>query len=45
MATPDVGAGYVGRCCHAAAVLTDLGAYQDSHHLHVHVHSGGRVPV
>jgi histidine triad (HIT) family protein len=26
----------------AAAVLTNLGAYQDSHHLHVHVHSGGR---
>jgi histidine triad (HIT) family protein len=28
----------------AAAVLTNLGAYQDSKHLHVHVHSGGRVP-
>ena len=26
----------------AAAVLTNLGAYQDSKHLHVHVHSGGR---
>lgn len=25
----------------AAAVLTNLGAYQDSRHLHVHVHSGG----
>lgn len=24
----------------AAAVLTNLGAYQDSRHLHVHVHSG-----
>lgn len=24
----------------AAAVLTNLGAYQDSKHLHVHVHSG-----
>ena len=24
----------------AAAVLTNLGRYQDSHHLHVHVHSG-----
>lgn len=27
----------------AAAVVTNLGAYQDSKHLHVHVHSGGRV--
>lgn len=27
-----------------AAVLTNLGAYQDSKHLHVHVHSGGRRP-
>lgn len=27
----------------AAAVLTNLGAYQDSKHLHVHVHSGGRL--
>lgn len=25
----------------ACAVLTNLGAYQDSKHLHVHVHSGG----
>jgi histidine triad (HIT) family protein len=25
----------------AAAVLTNLGRYQDSKHLHVHVHSGG----
>lgn len=25
----------------AAGVLTNLGAYQDSKHLHVHVHSGG----
>jgi histidine triad (HIT) family protein len=24
----------------AAAVLTNLGAYQDSKHLHVHIHSG-----
>lgn len=27
----------------AAAVLTNLGAYQDSKHLHVHVHSGARL--
>lgn len=27
----------------AAAVLTNLGAYQDSKHLHVHVHSGAQV--
>ena len=27
----------------AAAVLTNLGEYQDSKHLHVHVMSGGRV--
>ncbi|MFJ9392435.1 HIT family protein [Nocardioides sp. NPDC101246] len=27
----------------AAAVLTNLGAYQDSKHVHVHVHSGGRL--
>jgi histidine triad (HIT) family protein len=27
----------------AAAVLTNLGAYQDSKHLHVHVHSGPRT--
>ena len=26
----------------AAAVLTNLGSYQDSKHLHVHVHSGPR---
>ena len=30
----------------AAAVLTNLGRYQDSKHLHVHVHSGGlRTPM
>jgi histidine triad (HIT) family protein len=31
----------------AAAVLTNLGAYQDSKHLHIHIHSGpqrGRNP-
>lgn len=28
----------------AAAVLTNLGRYQDSKHLHVHVHSGSRRP-
>ena len=27
----------------AAAVLTNLGAYQDSKHLHVHVHSGAQL--
>ena len=27
----------------AAAVLTNLGSYQDSKHLHVHVHSGPQV--
>ncbi len=27
----------------AAAVLTNLGTYQDSKHLHVHVHSGPRT--
>lgn len=27
----------------AAAVLTNLGDYQDSKHLHVHVHSGPRI--
>ncbi len=27
----------------AAAVLTNLGTYQDSKHLHVHVHAGGRL--
>lgn len=27
----------------AAAVLTNLGDYQDSKHLHVHVHSGARL--
>ena len=26
----------------AAAVLTNLGSYQDSKHLHIHIHSGGR---
>jgi histidine triad (HIT) family protein len=26
----------------AAAVLTNLGEYQDSKHLHIHVHSGGQ---
>lgn len=26
----------------AAAVLTNLGSYQDSRHLHVHIHAGGR---
>jgi histidine triad (HIT) family protein len=26
----------------AASVVTNLGRYQDSKHLHVHVHSGGR---
>src|SRR5699024_2809782 len=26
----------------AAAVLTNLGDYQDSKHLHIHVHSGAR---
>ena len=26
-----------------AAVLTNLGAYQDSKHLHVHVHSGAQL--
>ena len=26
----------------AASVVTNLGHYQDSKHLHVHVHSGGR---
>jgi histidine triad (HIT) family protein len=26
----------------AAAVVTNLGRYQDSKHLHVHVHTGGR---
>ncbi|MFE5774270.1 HIT family protein [Brachybacterium sp. NPDC056505] len=29
----------------AAAVTTNLGAYQDSKHLHVHIHSGGRRTV
>ncbi|HET6741118.1 MAG TPA: HIT domain-containing protein [Kribbella sp.] len=27
----------------AAAVLTNLGEYQDSKHLHIHVHSGPRT--
>jgi histidine triad (HIT) family protein len=31
----------VERTTGAAAVLTNLGRYQDSKHLHVHVHSGG----
>lgn len=26
----------------AAAVLTNLGAYQDSRHLHIHIHSGAK---
>lgn len=26
----------------AAAVVTNLGRYQDSKHLHIHIHSGGR---
>jgi len=26
----------------AASVVTNLGQYQDSKHLHVHIHSGGR---
>jgi histidine triad (HIT) family protein len=26
----------------AAAVLTNLGSYQDSQHLHVHIHAGAR---
>ena len=29
----------------AASVVTNLGRYQDSQHLHVHVHSGERVRV
>lgn len=28
----------------AAAVLTNRGTYQDSKHLHVHIHSGCRLP-
>lgn len=27
----------------AAAVLTNLGRYQDSKHLHVHIHAGSRI--
>ena len=27
----------------AAAVLTNLGTYQDSKHLHVHIHTGSRL--
>jgi len=27
----------------AAAVLTNLGTYQDSKHLHVHIHTGRRL--
>lgn len=30
--------------CGAAGVLTNLGAYQDSKHLHFHVYSGPRRP-
>lgn len=33
----------VERAHGAAAVLTNLGEYQDSKHLHVHVHSGPQV--
>ncbi|MDE9365581.1 HIT family protein [Luteipulveratus sp. YIM 133132] len=29
--------------CGAASVMTNLGAYQDSEHLHVHVYSGPRL--
>ena len=29
----------------AAAVLTNLGAYQDSKHLHIHIHSGAQRGV
>jgi histidine triad (HIT) family protein len=36
-------AGDVEREHGAAAVLTNVGTYQDSKHLHVHVHSGGLV--
>ncbi|MBC2933857.1 HIT family protein [Nocardioides sp. zg-1228] len=32
----------VERAYGAAAVLTNLGRYQDSRHLHVHVHSGAQ---
>lgn len=32
----------IERTTGAAAVLTNLGDYQDSKHLHVHVHSGPR---
>jgi histidine triad (HIT) family protein len=28
----------------AASVVTNLGRYQDSKHLHIHIHSGGRLP-
>ena len=28
----------------AAAVLTNLGTYQDSKHLHVHIHTESRLP-
>lgn len=34
-------AGWVERTDGEAAVVTNLGRYQDSKHLHVHVHSGG----
>lgn len=33
----------VERAHGAAAVLTNVGAYQDSKHLHVHVHSGAQL--
>lgn len=36
-------AGEVERTHGAAAVLTNLGSYQDSKHLHVHVHSGAQL--
>jgi histidine triad (HIT) family protein len=36
-------AGQVEREHGAAAVLTNLGSYQDSKHLHVHVHSGRQL--
>jgi len=35
-------AGETERTTGAAAVLTNLGEYQDSKHLHIHVHSGAR---
>lgn len=36
-------AGNVERAEGAASVVTNLGRYQDSKHLHVHVHSGPRI--